>query len=956
MLETIGVASVAELIDKTVPAAIRLGRDLNMGKYSPGLSESDALAELRNIAAKNVVNRSFIGQGYYDTKTPAVILRNVLENPGWYTQYTPYQPEMAQGRLECLMTFQTMVMDLTGFELCNASLLDESTAAAEAMTMIHSGSKSKKPLFFVDQRVHPQTREVVRSRAAGFGVTVITGDYATFEFSDQVSGALVQYPATDGSVNDYSAFATKAHAAGAKVACATDLLALTKLQPPQSWGADIAVGTSQRFGVPLGYGGPHAGFLSTDQELARKMPGRIIGVSIDAYGKPAYRMAMQTREQHIRRDKATSNVCTAQALLANVSALYAMYHGPEGLTAIAEHCQKSAAILKAGLTQLGCKASDAPFFDTIAVSAPPGATVDQVLASGYKHGVNFRKLNETTLTLSTDETTAAADLEKVFAAFALGKPVPFTIEALAAKVAMPKYGSLDRTALFLTHPMFNTYRSEHQMLRYIFKLASKDISLVHGMIPLGSCTMKLNSTAEMIPITWPQINRIHPFAPLDQAKGYAELISSLENILCEVTGFPGMSLQPNSGASGEYAGLRAIQAYQAANGEGHRDVCLIPVSAHGTNPASAAMCGMKIIAVACDDQGNVDMADLQAKATKHAKNLSALMVTYPSTHGVFEETIIEICNLVHKHGGQVYMDGANMNAQVGLCGPGYFGADVCHLNLHKTFCIPHGGGGPGVGPIGVAEHLKPFLPNHTEVNMSSVHGATNKGHGAQSFGAVAGAPWGSASILPISWMYCIMMGATGLRKATETAILNANYMAARLSGHYKVLYTGKSGLCAHEFILDLRDFKASSGVTEMDVAKRLGDYNFHAPTMSWPVAGTIMIEPTESEDKEELDRFCDALISIRKEIAEIESGNMSKEDNVLKNAPHTAAVVMADEWTHPYSRQKAVYPLPALKRNKFWPSTSRLNDTYGDRNLVCSCPPIESLMEEEELAEATTTA
>ena len=808
------------------------------------------------------------------------------------------------------------------------------------MTMIHGELRGKRPLFFVDDRVHPQTLAVVQTRAEGLGIQVVTGDYKTFELTKEVSGALVQYPATDGSVLDYSDFAAKVKGAGAKLACATDLLALTTLQPPGTWGADIAVGTSQRFGVPLGYGGPHAGFLATDQAMSRKMPGRIIGVSIDAQGRPAYRMAMQTREQHIRRDKATSNICTAQALLANVSALYAMYHGPEGLKAIADHCNSSASLLLAGLTKLGCSPVSEHFFDTIAVKPPQGVMVDDVLALGHANGVNMRKLDDSTITLACDETTSAADVEMVWASFAMGKAVPFTSADLAsAAVPSPTPAALSRTSSFLQHPMFNTYHSEHQMLRYIFKLANKDLSLVHCMIPLGSCTMKLNASSEMIPITWPSLNRIHPFAPLDQAKGYTELITSLEDILCELTGFPGMSLQPNSGATGEYAGLRAIRAYQAAQGEESRDVCLIPVSAHGTNPASAAMCGMRIVAIACDDQGNVDMADLAAKATKHKDKLSALMVTYPSTHGVFEETITDICDTIHANGGQVYMDGANMNAQVGLCGPGYFGADVCHLNLHKTFCIPHGGGGPGVGPIGVAEHLKPYMPTHPVI----------KPHDGPGFGTVAAAPWGSASILPISWMYCVMMGSEGLRAATQTAILNANYMAARLSGHYKVLYTGTSGLCAHEFILDLRDFKASAGVTEADVAKRLADYNFHAPTMSWPVGGTIMIEPTESEDKAELDRFCEALISIRAEISEIESGKMDREDNVLKNSPHTIQEVMAEEWTHPYSRAKAVYPVKGLKNDKFWPTTSRLNDTYGDRNLVCSCPPIETFMEDEDM-------
>jgi len=774
---------------------------------------------------------------------------------------------------------------------------------------------------------------------------VVTGDYASFAFDKEVCGALVQYPATDGSVLDYSGFAAEAKEAGAKLAVATDLLGLTMLQPPSLWGADIAVGSAQRFGVPLGYGGPHAGFLSTNPDMARKMPGRIIGMSIDAQGKPAYRMAMQTREQHIRRDKATSNICTAQALLANVSALYGMYHGPEGLKQIAAHCQDSAALMLAGLKRLGCTAPDTPYFDTICVTPPAGVSAEQVLQAGHEQGVNFRLLNETQLTLACDETTSLEDIAAVWTAFGLGKTPAFSADDLMAEAQPPALpAATRRTASFMTHPVFSSHQSEHQMLRYIFKLAQRDISLVHCMIPLGSCTMKLNATAEMIPITWPELNRIHPFAPAAQTQGYAELIRSLEDILCEITGFPGMSLQPNSGATGEYAGLRAIRAYQQDQGEGQRDVCLIPVSAHGTNPASAAMCNMRIVAIGCDEQGNVDMADLKAKAEKHKDKLSALMVTYPSTHGVFEETIVEICDTIHNNGGQVYMDGANMNAQVGLCGPGYFGADVCHLNLHKTFCIPHGGGGPGVGPIGVAEHLKPFLPGHPVVPMGG------DVLGGKSFGTVAGAPWGSASILPISWMYCVMMGSQGLRNATEIAILNANYMAARLSSHYKVLYTGKAGLCAHEFILDLREFKASAGVTESDVAKRLADYNFHAPTMSWPVAGTIMIEPTESEDKAELDRFCEALIHIRKEIAQIESGQLSKEDNPLKNAPHTASVVTADKWEHGYPRSQAAWPQAGLKQNKFWPTVSRVNDTYGDRNLVCSCPPLETFLEMEEEA------
>jgi len=939
MCHTVGVSSLDELMEKTVPANIRLNRDLDLGKYSEGLSESDALAELKRIASQNKVFKSFIGQGYHDCKTPTVILRNVLENPGWYTQYTPYQPEVSQGRLESLMNFQTMVADLTGMEMCNSSLLDEATAAAEAMAMIY-GAASKKSKFFVDERVHPQTLAVLQTRAAGHGITVVTGDYASYAVPDDLCGALVQYPATDGSVHNYAGFADKLHKAGAKLAAAADLLSLTKLTPPGEWGADITVGCAQRFGVPFGYGGPHAGFLATSQVFARKMPGRIIGLSIDAQGKPAYRMAMQTREQHIRRDKATSNICTAQALLANIAALYGMYHGPDGLRAIASHCQRSAAVLRHGLLKLGCTSPDAPFFDTVRVSPPPGMTADEVIAAGHALGVNFRKLDDSSLCLACDETTSSADIALVWQAFNKGTAPPFSVDdALAtAEPAAPIPSELARTSEFMTHPVFSSHQSEHQMLRYIFKLANKDISLVHCMIPLGSCTMKLNSTAEMMPITWPEINGIHPFAPATQAKGYAELIRSLEELLCEITGFPGMSLQPNSGASGEYSGLRTIRAYQESKGEGHRNVCLIPVSAHGTNPASAAMSGMRIVPIGCDNAGNIDVADLKAKAEKHKDNLSALMVTYPSTHGVFEETIVDICNVVHENGGQVYMDGANMNAQVGLCGPGYFGADVCHLNLHKTFCIPHGGGGPGIGPIGVAAHLKPFLPSHPVVPMG----------GESSFGCVAAAPWGSASILPISWMYCVMMGSKGLKRATEVAILNANYMAARLNGHYKVLYTGKEGFCAHEFILDLREFKASAGVTEADVAKRLADYNFHAPTMSWPVAGTIMVEPTESEDKAELDRFCEAMISIRKEIAQIEQGLQPRDDNVLKNAPHTAAIVMADDWTRPYSRNAAAFPLPSLRSAKFWPTTSRVNDTYGDRNLVCSCPPLEVFVEDED--------
>jgi len=942
MLAAIGVSSMEELTTKTVPSNILLSRPLDLGPYSPGLSETDALEELRRLVEPNKVMRSMLGMGYHDCKTPAVIMRNVLENPGWYTQYTPYQPEVSQGRLESLMNFQTMVSDLTAMEMCNSSLLDEATAAAEAMAMIY-GAASGKGIFFVDQRVHPQTKAVMRTRAEGHGITLVEGDYATYTPQEGLCGALVQYPATDGAVLSYGDFADKMHAAGAKLAVAADLLSLTKLTPPGEWGADITVGSAQRFGVPLGYGGPHAGFLATSQSFARKMPGRIIGLSIDANGKPAYRMAMQTREQHIRRDKATSNICTAQALLANIAALYGMYHGPQGLAAIAQHCHTSATLLRAGLLELGCSSDDTPYFDTICVSPPPGKSVDEVLAAGAQQGLNFRKLDERHLTLATDETTSLADVEAAWRAFNGGAAPAFSADELLASASAPPLGPLGRSSEYMSHPIFNSHQSEHQLLRYIFKLMSRDLSMVHCMIPLGSCTMKLNATSEMMPITWPKINGIHPFAPAEQVTGYKAMIDSLEQMLCEITGFPGMSLQPNSGASGEYAGLRAIRAYQAAQGQAERNVCLIPVSAHGTNPASAAMCGMRIVPVTCDAEGNVDMADLSAKAEKHKETLSALMITYPSTHGVFESTIVEICDLVHEHGGQVYMDGANMNAQVGLCGPGYFGADVCHLNLHKTFCIPHGGGGPGIGPIGVAEHLRPFLPDHPVVPMG----------GESSFGAVAAAPWGSASILPISWMYCAMMGSAGLKKATQVAILNANYMAARLGGHYKVLFTGTSGMCAHEFILDLREFKSSAGITEADVAKRLADYNFHAPTMSWPVAGTIMVEPTESEDKAELDRFVDALISIRAEIAEVEQGLQPREGNVLKMAPHTVSICMGEKWDRPYSRSKAAYPMAGLRQEKFWPTTSRVNDTYGDRNLVCSCPPMEIFVEAEDSLEAT---
>ncbi|KAJ1620541.1 glycine dehydrogenase [Pavlovales sp. CCMP2436] len=942
MLKVIGCSSLDDLVHKTVPADIRLNRAMDFGEFTQPKGEQEALAHMKDVAGKNHIARNFIGMGYHDTFTPAVILRNVIENPGWYTQYTPYQPEVAQGRLESLMNFQTLISGLTGLELCNASLLDEGTAAAEAMAMCH-GLATKRGKFFVDKRVHPQTIAVVQCRADGFKIELVVGDFATATLDDSYSGCLLQYPATDGAVLDYKSFIAQAKSVGAKAAVSADPLSLMLLESPASIGADIAVGSAQRFGVPLGYGGPHAGFLSTSNSLARKMPGRIIGLSIDAENKPAYRLTMQTREQHIRRDKATSNVCTAQALLANVAAMYALYHGPEGLKEIALRTHMSASLLGAGLTKLGFEVNGGVVFDTITIKTPKA---DAIQATGHAALINFRHTTPGELTLACDETTTPADIERVWAVFA-GKPVPFSAREVLA--ALPNSGDAISTSPFarldkpITHPIFSQHRSEHQLLRYMMKLQSRDLSLAHTMMPLGSCTMKLNATAEMIPITWPEINSLHPYAPLSQTKGYLEMFKNLEMILSEVTGFDSVSLQPNSGAMGEYSGLRAIRAFQAASGEGHRDVCIIPVSAHGTNPASAVMCGLRVVPIGCDEHGNIDIADLRAKAEKHKDKLSSLMVTYPSTHGVFEEGIKEICQIVHDYGGNVYMDGANMNAQVGLCRPGDFGADVCHLNLHKTFCIPHGGGGPGVGPIGVKAHLAPFLPGNPLIKEGS--DGLGKEH---AFGAVAAAPWGSASILPISYMYCIMMGASGLKKATEIAILNANYMAKRLEAHYEVLFTGKDGMCAHEFILDLRSIKAATGISESDVAKRLADYGFHAPTMSWPVSGTIMVEPTESEDLQELNRYCDALISIRKEIKEVEDGVFTPENNVLKNAPHPMSVISADVWKYPYTREQAGYPMPHLRGNKFWPTTARLNDVYGDRNLVCTCPPMEDFIDDED--------
>jgi glycine dehydrogenase len=867
--------------------------------------------------------------GYHDCLVPAVIQRNVLENPGWYTQYTPYQAEIAQGRLEALLNFQTMVADLTGLPLANASLLDEATAAAEAMHVALSVDKGERRGFFVADDVHPQTIAVVKTRARPLGLQVHVGRPEPLDFAGQgLFGALVQYPTTDGRVLDYSAFVERAHAAGALVVVATDLLALTLLKPPGEWGADIAIGSSQRFGVPLGFGGPHAAFMATRDEHKRHLPGRLVGVSKDAEGRPAYRLALQTREQHIRRDKATSNICTAQVLLAVMAGMYAVYHGPDGLRRIARRVHALTAVLAAGLRRLGFEPGGAPFFDTLRVKleARSGAAVVERARS---KGVNLRSYADGSVGVALDETVRVEELDLLFEAFS-GKAAPFTAAALASEVSAEIPAPLARESAFLTHEVFGAHHSEHEMLRYLHRLQAKDLSLTTSMIPLGSCTMKLNATTEMVPVSWPEFAALHPFAPEDQWRGYAEMFAQLEKWLAEITGFAAVSLQPNAGSQGEYAGLLSIRGYHESRGEGHRDACLIPVSAHGTNPASAVTAGFRVVAVACDERGNVDVADLRKKAEEHAARLGALMITYPSTHGVFEEEIKEICAIVHAHGGQVYMDGANMNAQVGLTSPGRIGADVCHLNLHKTFCIPHGGGGPGMGPIGVAAHLEPFLPGHP---LGALLGET------AAVGPVAAAPFGSASILPISWAYIAMMGSSGLKRATEVAILNANYMAKRLSTHYEIVYSGKHGRVAHEFIVDCRPFK-KAGVEVEDIAKRLMDYGFHAPTMSFPVVGTLMVEPTESEPKAELDRFCDAMIAIREEIREVETGKVKAEDSVLRHAPHTARAIASSDWDRPYSRERAAFPAPWVREAKFWPAVARIDNTWGDRNLVCTCPPV----------------
>ncbi|HEX4629672.1 MAG TPA: aminomethyl-transferring glycine dehydrogenase [Chthoniobacterales bacterium] len=963
MLADLGFENLDELIDATVPQNIRLDHPLDL---SAAKSESEALEELRNLAKKNIVARSFIGAGYSDTITPPVIQRNILENPGWYTAYTPYQAEIAQGRLEALLNFQTMITDLTALDIANASLLDEGTAAAEAMTLCRASVGNDRTTFFVADNCHPQTIEIVQTRAKPLDIKVIIGDFSSFKFDETVFGALVQYPATGGAIFDYESFSKAAHEAGALLVVAADILALTLLKPPGEFGADVAVGSTQRFGVPLGFGGPHAAYFATRDAYKRHMAGRLVGVSHDATGRPGYRLSMQTREQHIRRDKATSNICTAQVLLAVIASMYAVYHGPRGLRWIGAQVHLRARILAAALEQRGLEIGSAPFFDTITVRAKTKPATE-IVDAAIQRQINLRLIDSNTIAISLDETTTIDDLVKIGEVFAVdldaivSKYIGETEKNLARLLQSAESSdttlffdeadallgksteikdSHDRYARrseFLAHPVFNTHHTETEMLRYLRRLESRDLSLTTSMIPLGSCTMKLNATAEMFPISWPEFSKLHPFAPNDQTVGYREMCGQLAKWLAEITGFAAVALQPNAGSQGEYAGLLAIREYHASRGQAARNICLIPTSAHGTNPASAVMAGFKVVPVACLKDGDIDLADLRAKADTHKDDLAALMVTYPSTHGVFETTIREICEIVHSHGGQVYMDGANMNAQVGLCRPGDIGADVCHLNLHKTFCIPHGGGGPGVGPIGVASHLVPFLPT-----LSSVENRKSKFENA--VGPVTSAPYGSASILTISWMYIRMMGGEGLTEATKIAILNANYIAKRLDGYFPVLFKGKRGLVAHECIVDLRQWKGG-GVEVEDVAKRLMDYGFHAPTVSFPVAGTMMIEPTESESKEELDRFCEAMILIHGEIQAVVSGSADKKNNVLKNAPHTAQQVTADNWDRPYSRETGAYPAPWTREHKFWPAIGRIDSVYGDRNLFCTCVPMDGLPE-----------
>lgn len=936
MLDALGFASRAAFIDAVIPESIRRKETLPLGAFTQPKSEAEALASLRKLADENLVFRTWIGQGYYGTHTPAVILRNVLENPAWYTAYTPYQPEISQGRLEALLNFQQMVMDLTGLAMANASLLDEATAAAEAMTLLQRVGKPKSNVFYVADDVLPQTIEVVQTRAKPAGIEVKVGPAADAA-SANAFGVLLQYPGANGDVRDYRALAEAIHAAGGHVVAAADLLALTLITPPGEWGADVAIGNTQRFGVPVGFGGPHAAYMAVRDEFKRQMPGRLVGVTVDAQGNSALRLALQTREQHIRREKATSNVCTAQALLAIMASMYAVYHGPRGLKTIASRVNRVASIFAAGVQKLGYTIANDTFFDTITIDS--GASTTALHQAAYAAHVNLRHVSATQVGVSLDETTTRDDLLKLFALFAevAGKTETFDIDALDQAAADSLPAELHRTSEYLTHPVFNRHHSEHEMLRYLRSLADKDLALDRTMIPLGSCTMKLNATSEMLPVTWPEFAQIHPFAPAEQTLGYRTMIDQLEQMLVACTGYAAVSLQPNAGSQGEYAGLLIIHAYHESRGEGHRNVCLIPASAHGTNPASAQMAGMQVVVVACDANGNVDIEDLKAKAGKHSANLAAIMITYPSTHGVFERNVREICDIVHSHGGQVYVDGANMNAMVGLCAPGQFGGDVSHLNLHKTFCIPHGGGGPGVGPVAVGAHLAKFLPNQA---------STGYKRDDAGIGAVSSAPYGSAAILPISWMYIAMMGAQGLTAATESAILAANYVAKRLAPHYPVLYSGAGGLVAHECILDVRPIKESSGISVEDVAKRLIDYGFHAPTMSFPVPGTLMVEPTESESKEELDRFIDAMIAIREEIRAVEEGRADRDDNVLKNAPHTAAVVTADDWTHKYTREAAAYPVKSLVARKYWSPVGRADNAYGDRNLMCSCVPVSEYADE----------
>ncbi|MEW9623078.1 aminomethyl-transferring glycine dehydrogenase [Rhodanobacter geophilus] len=938
MLRIVGHDSLESMTDAIVPAKIKSAAPLAL---PAAMSEVEALAKIRAIAGKNRVFRSFIGQGYYGTHTPNVILRNILENPAWYTAYTPYQAEISQGRMEALINFQTMCADLTGMEIANASLLDEATAAAEAMTLAKRSAKAKGNVIVVSGDAHPQTLEVMRTRAEPLGLTVkqanSAGEWDAAIAADDYFAALIQYPASSGWLLDWSDEVAKIHARGALAIFATDLLALTLLKTPGEMGADIVIGNSQRFGVPFGFGGPHAAFMACRDAYKRSMPGRLIGVSIDAEGNKAYRLTLQTREQHIRREKATSNICTAQVLLAVMASMYAVYHGPEGLVRIASRVARLTAILKAGLQQLGfTQFHHDSAFDTLSLNT--GERTDAIAARAVALGANLRKAWGEYLCISLDETTTRADIELLWRIFGGDDAKLPSIDALDSSAPSLIPQALQRTSAFLTHPVFNTHHSEHELLRYLRALADKDLAMDRTMIPLGSCTMKLNATAEMIPVTWPEFANIHPFAPAEQTRGYEELIAGLEAQLVEITGYDAVSLQPNSGAQGEYAGLLAIRAYHQSRGEGHRDICLIPESAHGTNPASANLCGMKVVVTKCDANGNVDLADIRAQAEKHSASLAAIMLTYPSTHGVFEEDVVAICDIVHQHGGQVYTDGANMNALVGVAKPGKWGSDVSHLNLHKTFCIPHGGGGPGVGPCAVRSHLAPFLPSALGNDGARTQGT---GNGAM----VSAATFGSASILPISWMYITLMGTAGLRKATQVALLNANYIAKRLAPHYPTLYTGRNGLVAHECILDLRPLKDATGISAEDVAKRLIDFGFHAPTLSFPVAGTLMVEPTESESQHELDRFVDAMIQIRDEIRAVEEGKLDRDDNPLRNAPHTAFAVSASEWTHAYPRELAAFPLPSLKRQKYWAPVARVDNVYGDKNIMCACIPVDAYKE-----------